>query len=248
MSTVLSPCFIGGWGSTAELWHATLNELTNELTTIPAAGPHFLSWLDCVQDWPAALEAISSLPGRCLLVGWSLGTLFSLRAALEISQQMPEKIAATVLVSATPCMCAGKDSRGNDYCGIDPRILAAMRARVARNPAPVLEEFALQCTLPDGDTAARDAYLLQARQFSAPELAAGLDALASLDLRERLGEIRVPCRLLHGDCDRIVPLPSARFLAAQLPHAEFEVLEGYGHALPFTAPARIAQSIASVAA
>jgi pimeloyl-ACP methyl ester carboxylesterase len=43
-----------------------------------------------------------------------------------------------------------------------------------------------------------------------------------------------------------VPLRSARFLAAQLPLAELDVLEGHGHALPFTAPAKIARCILSV--
>jgi pimeloyl-ACP methyl ester carboxylesterase len=146
-----------------------------------------------------------------------------------------------VLVSATPCMCASKD-----HGGIDPRTLAAMRVRVERNPGPVLDEFAYQCALPEGGAQTRVCYLKQAKQFSAAELAAGLECLAALDMRERLGEINVPCRILHGACDQIVPLRSAQFLAAQTPLAELDVLEGYGHALPFTAPARIARCISSV--
>ena len=230
MTPLLPAFFIGGWGSTDEIWRDTL-------TKAPLDEPHFLRWLDCAQDWPGVLAALSGVPGKCLLVGWSLGSLLSLRAALEL----PEKIAAMVLVSGTPCMCAGKD-----HGGIDPRTLAAMRARIARNPAPVLDEFAHQCAMPDGGVETRVCYLRQAKQFSAAELAAGLECLAALDVRERLGEIKVPCTVLHGSCDQIVPLHSAQFLAAQIPFAELNVLEGNGHALPLTAPAKIAQCISSV--
>ncbi len=229
MTPPLSQFFIGGWGSTDAVWRGTLTEAS--LTE-----PHFLGWLDCVQDWPGVLTALSALSEPCLLVGWSLGSLLSLRAALEI----PEKVAAMVLVSGTPCMCASKD-----HGGIDPRTLAAMRVRVARNPSPVLEEFAKNCVMPDGGEETRACYLQQAKQFSPAELAEGLDCLAALDVRERLGEINVPCRVLHGDCDQIVPLRSAQFLVAQIPRAELDVLEGNGHALPFTAPAKIARCISS---
>jgi pimeloyl-[acyl-carrier protein] methyl ester esterase len=227
----LTQFFIGGWGSTDAVWSGTLSHQAAQ------GEPYFLRWLDCVQDWPGALAVLSAAPGPCLLVGWSLGSVLSLRAALDL----PEKVAAMVLVSATPCMWAG-----NDHGGIDPRTLAAMRARTARNPGPVLEAFAQQCATPDGDERTRRCYLQQATQFSAAELAAGLDALAALDVRERLGEIHAPCRILHGACDQIVPLRSAQFLAGRMPRAELDVLEGCGHALPFTAPGEIARCIASV--
>jgi pimeloyl-[acyl-carrier protein] methyl ester esterase len=237
MTLPLSPFFLGGWGSTNEVWRGTL-------TAASLPEPQFLGWLDCVQDWPRVLAMLSAVPGRCLLVGWSLGSLLSLRAALEL----PEKVAAMVLVSGTPRMCAGKDSAGIAAGGIDPRTLAAMRVRITRNPGPVLEEFAMQCAMPDGDAETRASYLQQARQFSPAELAVGLESLAALDVRERLGEILVPCKILHGACDQIVPLGSAQFLAARIPLAELDVLEGHGHALPFTAPAKIARCISSVLA
>jgi pimeloyl-[acyl-carrier protein] methyl ester esterase len=230
MTPPLSQFFIGGWGSTDAVWRGTL-------THASLAEPHFLGWLNCVQDWLGVLTALSAEPGRCLLVGWSLGSVLALRAALDL----PEKVAAMVLVSGTPCMCAGKD-----HGGIDPRTLAAMRVRMARNPGQVLDGFAQQCAMPDGDEETRACYLQQAKQFSPAELAAGLECLATLDVRERLGEIQAPCRVLHGACDQIVPVRSAQFLAEQMPLAELEVMEGRGHALPFTAPAEIARCIRSV--
>lgn len=229
-------CFIGGWGSTEAVWGPAL-----DCAAVDAA-PQFLSWAECIQDWPGALAKLHSMPQRCVLVGWSLGGLLALRVAMEIAEQ---KIAALVLVSATPRMCGTANADG-EYIGADHRALAAMRTRIARTPDVVLEEFADACAEPDGLQDVRESWLRQARQFSAGQMAAGLECLATLDLRERLGEIRVPCRVLHGECDRIVPLGSAQSLAGRIPRAELEVLGGRGHALPFTAPAEIARCIAQV--
>ena len=234
-------CFLGGWGSTEAVWNQTL-----ERAEVSAA-PILLSWLECIQNWPGTLAKLRALPQPCVLVGWSLGGLLALRAVLDIAGTQSEggQIAGLVLVSATPRMCGTVDSSG-EYIGADRRALAAMRARITRTPDAVVEEFAAACAAPDGSEEIRADWLRQAKQFSAEELAAGLACLASLDLRERLGEIRVPCRILHGEGDCIVPLGSAQFLAQRIASAKLDVLKGRGHALPFTAPTEIASSIAAV--
>jgi pimeloyl-[acyl-carrier protein] methyl ester esterase len=237
-ATLPSLCFIGGWGSTEAVWERTLERVEGN-------APTFLSWLECIEDWPAALGKLRSLP-RCVLVGWSLGGLLALRAALELGpENTEEKIAGLVLVSATSRMCASSGS-GGDYVGADGRALAAMRNQLARAPEVVLAEFAAACAAPDGGEEVRAGWLRQAKQFSAEEMTAGLACLATCDLRERLGEVAVPCRILHGEGDRIVPLGSAQFLAGRIVGAELEVVRGRGHALPFTAPAEIARCIAEV--
>jgi len=237
MSERLYPCFLGGWGSTDELWQATLGSAALDRL---APDVRFLSWLDFLHDWPRAVAELAALPGRLLLVGWSLGALLSQRAALELAQMgLNEKLTALVLVSATPRLCAAEG-----YEGADPRMLAAMRARLRRSPDAVLQEFATACAAPDGGEASIHAYLEQARGFETEGLSLGLQALAELDVRSRLGSLRVPCQILHGSEDRIVPLGSVRFLAERLPQARLQVLEGCGHALPFTHPSRIAQCIA----
>lgn len=57
-----------------------------------------------------------------------------------------------------------------------------------------------------------------------------LEILQTYDLRERLGEIRVPTLFLAGDQDHLVPaVDEARFMAARMPKATVQVLRGYGH-------------------
>jgi pimeloyl-ACP methyl ester carboxylesterase len=242
MSEAPALCLIGGWGSTEAVWRGMLDHVE-----MRGGHVHFVSWLECIRDWPGVLARLRAQARRCVLVGWSLGSLFALRAAVEAesdaenSQRPASKIAALVLVAATARMCSAEG-----YSGADARMLAAMRVRMKRTPEAVLEEFASACAAPDGGDAVRLSWLRQARQFSAEELAAGLDSLATLDLRERLEEIGSQCRILHGDCDRIVPLASAQFLAGRIRGAELQVLAGRGHALPFTAAEEIARTVASV--
>jgi len=244
--TDLAHCFVGGWGATENLWRGVLAELPsvargdNRETVAP---PRFFNWAECIGNWPGVPAKLAGLSQRCVLIGWSLGGILTLRAAVESGDEVKSKIAAIVLVSATARFCA---DAATNYPGVEPRVLAAMRARMKRTADAVLEDFAAECAAPDGDEAVCASWLSQASSFSPAELTAGLDALASLDVREQLNEIAVPCWILHGECDRIVPLRSAEYLAEHIAGAELRVLAGRGHALPFTAAAEIAQCITSV--
>ena len=59
-------------------------------------------------------------------------------------------------------------------------------------------------------------------------------ALAGFDVREKLGDIRVPTIVLHGTNDSLFEPEVARELAGGLPHAELRLVPGAGHALTLT--------------
>jgi pimeloyl-ACP methyl ester carboxylesterase len=44
--------------------------------------------------------------------------------------------------------------------------------------------------------------------------------------------ITVPTRVVHGDCDPVVPFAEGEALAAAIPDAEFVAVSGLGHELP----------------
>lgn len=223
---------IPGWGATGQAWDDVRDEL-------PGARTHVLSWIEALRDESAIKTAMVGRPEPWLLVGWSLGALLALRAALA----SPERLRGLLLVSGTARMCADAG-----YPGADPRALRAMQKRLARDRVRVLSDFAGACAAPESDAAFCARYLDQASHFSAAELALGLDALAGLDLRAQVATLAVPTLLVHGGCDAIIPVESARSLAGQSPDARLEVLEHRGHALPFTAPRELAQFIWSFAA
>jgi pimeloyl-ACP methyl ester carboxylesterase len=54
-------------------------------------------------------------------------------------------------------------------------------------------------------------------------------ALGASDLTFRLSEIRVPTLVVHGKEDKVVPLATARHLAATIPNARLVVLPDAGH-------------------
>jgi len=57
-----------------------------------------------------------------------------------------------------------------------------------------------------------------------------LEILQTYDIRERLGEIETPTLFLAGDRDHLLPsVKEARFMAARMPSATVQVLEGFGH-------------------
>jgi 3-oxoadipate enol-lactonase len=62
------------------------------------------------------------------------------------------------------------------------------------------------------------------------------DALATLDLRDRLKEVTVPVLVLVGEQDEATPPPMSRELAAGLPDARLEVLANCAHVPQLQAP------------
>jgi pimeloyl-ACP methyl ester carboxylesterase len=62
-------------------------------------------------------------------------------------------------------------------------------------------------------------------------------------LEARLASISAPTTIVNGSADRVVPLASARELAATIPGAELVVLPGAGHLLLQRQAERLAEII-----
>ena len=63
------------------------------------------------------------------------------------------------------------------------------------------------------------------------------------DAGVQVERIEAPAFVLHGSADVVVPPENGRMLAARLPNARYEELEGAGHNLPLELPEEIAQRI-----
>ena len=64
---------------------------------------------------------------------------------------------------------------------------------------------------------------------------------------ERLGSLRVPALVIHGDADILVPVENGRRVAKAIPGARLMIVEGMGHDLPRRAWVQIADAIAALA-
>ena len=75
-----------------------------------------------------------------------------------------------------------------------------------------------------------------------------LQAIAAAPGRlERLGSLRAPTLVIHGDADILVPVDNGRNVAAAIPGARLVEIEGMGHDVPKRVWAQVADEIAAIA-
>ena len=211
---------ISGWGTGNDVWDG-LN-----LQPASRGGDIRLPWCDCLGDTPgdnALLRVLADAAGaKHVLVGWSLGGLIALSAALRF----PDAVAGLVLISATARMTAI-----DNYPGADPRMLRAMRAKLRRDAAPVVRAFAELCVTPHRDDDFCDTFALSAAGIEPAKLDAGLAYLQETDLRSDLGEIATPTLVIHGELDEVVPLGCASYLCEHIAGATLDVIPEGNHAM-----------------
>jgi 3-oxoadipate enol-lactonase len=65
---------------------------------------------------------------------------------------------------------------------------------------------------------------------------AACDALAELDLRPDLGQVKVPALVLVGEHDEATPPPMSHELAAGLPNARLKIIAGCAHVPQLQSP------------
>ena len=68
-------------------------------------------------------------------------------------------------------------------------------------------------------------------------------ATATHDTSSRLGAVRAPTLIVHGDLDQMLVVANAHHIAGLLPAARLEILEGVGHLFWIEAPERSAELI-----
>lgn len=167
-------------------------------------------------------------PPRAVWLGWSLGGLLALGAALAA----PERITALVLVATGPAFAAGPGWP----LGVPRERLERMSAALTRDPEAMVAEF-LALTVVASEhrgavlQAERDA-LARGGTASASALADGLALLAAIDYRAALARIAAPALVIAGGRDRVVRPEAAEALAAGLLDSRLHLIDGAGHA-PF---------------
>jgi pimeloyl-[acyl-carrier protein] methyl ester esterase len=223
--------FLHGWGVNSGVWQPLIDIIKDDfcITTIDLPG-YGLNHQQL--PVPYNLHNISKtvaqhLPANCILIGWSLGGL----VAQQIANTYPEKLKQLVLICSSP-----KFSKSNDWPGIESKVLHFFTQQLELNFSKTLERFlAIQAM---GSVNARQDVkiikqaLLRYPPPSSVALAAGLDMLQNIDLRERLKGLTMPCQFFLGRLDTLVPHKVAPLVQQLNSNITIDVITDASHA-PF---------------
>ena len=154
--------------------------------------------------------------------GLSMGGM----VAQEVAIRFPDRVRGLVL---------GCTTHGGPRAVLpSPRVAAALTARGA--PAELRAQlvgralFSEEFRRREPALVRRYLGLLNAHRTSARGAVSHLAASTYHDTRARLGRIRAPTLVMHGDHDVLTPPANARLLAAAIPDATLGLVRGAGHA------------------
>jgi pimeloyl-[acyl-carrier protein] methyl ester esterase len=219
-----------GWGMNLRVFDPLRAALSARPTwAIDLPGHGRSEWNSAHAGFDAQVDAVLAvLPPRCVLLGWSLGAKF----ALEIAGRVPQRIAALVLVSATP-----KFAQNADWPhGLEKTSMDVFRSLMQQDWQQTLSDFvSLQLRGSRNAEAARRTLEQALAGHGAPQpsaLQSGMDLLGDLDLRARVAGITQPTLVIAGENDRVTPPGAARWLTETLPNCRLLEIARAGHA-PF---------------
>ena len=180
-----------------------------------------------ITDFDAAVDDIAArLPPGTPLGGWSLGA----QLALAIAARHPAKVSKLVLVAGT----ASFVQRDGWPHAMPPEMLAEFTTGILADVETMLPRFVGGFNRGDARSKEVTRTLLDLADPRPPTatLAAGLNWLRDVDLRNELSRIMAPCLFIHGSADPLMPRATADALASQISGAELAVFEDCAHA-PF---------------
>lgn len=229
-----------GWAMHGGVFAALVERLRDRYTLHVVDLPgHGLSRDDAVQDgivpleFDAVCDAIHAQTPSAPWLGWSLGGMFALHAAVRDAARVP----ALIALCSSPCFVRGPDWR----YGVSAEIFRDFAKGLSDDYRATLDRFvALEAF--GSDHAKEEMRELRAELFARGEPAArvlvdGLRILETADQRPLLSQLRVPSLWIAGRRDRLVDPRAMREAAAMIEQAghasaTFAQIEHAGHA-PF---------------
>jgi pimeloyl-[acyl-carrier protein] methyl ester esterase len=222
---------VHGWGLNAGIWDGVAAGLSGSFRVhrIDLPGHGRSEWspqCSTLDDFTRAIAPY--VPRHSTLVGWSLGGMIALRLAALA----PERIHGLVLASTTPRFVTAADWKS----AMAPAVLANFGQHLRDDYRATVQEFlALQVRGDERELSSLRELRQRLASGGLPQqaaLEAGLDVLATTDLRPDLDLVHARTLVISGEYDRVTPPGAGRHLAERLPNATFHLVRRAGHA-PF---------------
>jgi pimeloyl-ACP methyl ester carboxylesterase len=203
-----------GMGCSPRLWSTALPDTPVVHGTLDR--PSIDSCVDALLD---------ALPPRFALAGLSLGGI----VAMALVRRAPERVTRLALLATNAR--GPTPAQHEAWAAARAAVAAGRTARdVQRDLLPVLLH----------DHAHDDTALAMADDLGAAAFDVQLAAQATrVDERPALARVAVPTLVLAGGADRLCPVDRHEEIAALIPGARLEILEGVGHLLTLEAPAQV---------
>lgn len=155
-----------------------------------------------------------------------LGTSFGGFVALEFAWRFPERVRKLILA----CTSAG----GPDHVSPDVEILRSF----TRNPEYTVGEqiryffrpaFTQKFNAEHAEIVEKVCRLREENEVDDETYMAQLRTAFSFDVSDKLAQIEHETLVISGDRDNLVPMQNSENLAAKLPNAKFEIIQGGSH-------------------
>ncbi|TAL82898.1 MAG: pimeloyl-[acyl-carrier protein] methyl ester esterase [Rhodanobacter sp.] len=186
----------------------------------------------------ACVQAIAAATPPAYWLGWSLGGLIALTAALE----QPQQVRGLAMLCATPRFVRD----GSWPHGSDPALVRQLATELETDYHATLERFLALEAMGSADPRAE---LRQLRELvfarGEPELRVlqeGIAVLENTDRRAALPDLQVPSVWIAGRRDRLVPPPAMAWSASQCGGHYSEIAQA-GHAPFFGHVAALRQAL-----
>ena len=184
---------------------------------------------DLAADARALLDSLGI--DRSVVIGSSMGGMVALQYALDY----PDSVSALALVQTGPALMAST--------GFGPPMARVVERAAAEGDRGIFESRKDKLRSPRDVLAmangpARDERLQGLARLTDDELYVmstgairNYEAFVGYDYTDRLGDIKTPTIIVHGDADPVVPFENAGILNTGIPRAKFQVIADATHGL-----------------
>jgi len=223
-----------GWGLNVRVWDGLVEEVRDRYRLIAVDLPgHGKSPWTQGRNTPAEQawllhSTLAPISNRYSLLGWSLGG----QIALDLAAAMPAQIEKLVLVATTPRFTAAPDWPYGMKLEVITKMATQLRTDYQRTVRDFLD-LQVRGSMDGNGVVEQLRRALSVHGEAKPEaLEAGLNTLATSDLRPTVPHVRTATLVIAGQNDRITAPGASRVLATTLPDARYVEMRRAAHA-PF---------------